>query len=102
MAGDLNIDEWIGKVYSEHKTVETLPKRFSSTSRKFRKFCVNNTHASYPMYIGEYHSSPATFIASANILYPYGMRTLENVDIYTLGYHIYGANYATFQWIATL
>lgn len=102
MAGDLNIDEWIGTVTSDRDTVDSLPKRFSNTSKKFRRFSVCNTHASYSMYVGEYHASPATFNASANLLYPYWTLTMENIDIYSLGYNLYAGAYATFQWIGTL
>jgi arabinogalactan endo-1,4-beta-galactosidase len=102
MAGDLIIDEWIGTVVSDRDVVSAVPKRFSSTSKKLRRFSVCNTHAAYNMYVGEYHASPATFDASASLLYPYWTLTLVNVDIYTLGYNLYAGAYATFQWIGTL
>jgi len=97
---DLNIEEWIGDVYSERKTVQALPKRFSSTTKKLRVVQIYNSHTTQPVYIGKYTAVPASFNADATTLKAQYSLWLEFVDLYQLGYNYAGA-YAILHILGT-
>ena len=101
MAGDLNIDEWIGDVYSEQVTTGFHPARFENTSKKLRVLQIRNTSPTYHAWIGKYTSSGGAFDGNAYLVNAGCMLWLEYVDLYDLGHHFYASGYSILYLIGT-